>query len=137
MKTREIILLSLGISSFFEYKHVSIDNNVNINKNCPLPLHKPELLPALRAAKPGCSQPGSRALFPQEALLSPFPTVHSPSPACPERSWHGRAQAGQLWAQHSPNTGAGRRSGCFAAVAQRDGKGPLPLVSLGWVSGWL
>lgn len=42
------------------------------NTTWQLPLHMPELLPAFTAAKPGCSQTESRALFPQDALVSVF-----------------------------------------------------------------
>lgn len=42
--------------------------------NCLLLLHLPQLLPEVTAAKPGCSQPETRALFPQDtgALASTF-----------------------------------------------------------------
>ena len=91
-------------------------------------------------SKPGCSQPETRALLPQDALASTLPgsvlcTQHFPGS---HQALVHRAQPGRLCHQHTPSTGGGRSSrGCFAAMPKRDWKGALPLVSLAWLSDWV
>lgn len=107
----------------------------------PAASSRPQLPPAVSAAKPGCCQPESRALFPQEALVSTF----QDSALCPQhfscslRTLWGdsRAQAGRLWAQQNPNSGRRRETQqLFCSHVQERWKGTLPLVSLvGFLTG--